>query len=79
MALVRSKFEVSTLGCFKIIAFFISVHDFVKYAGKNIRTSEAKRCENPNKEKKECQNCHNLFLGAETAGPEASKFESFFP
>ena len=29
--------------------------------------------------KKKCQNCHNLFLRAETACPDASKFESFIP
>ena len=27
--------------------------------------------------KKKCRNCRNLFLGAETACPDASKFETF--
>ena len=31
------------------------------------------------KEKKKCRNRHGLYLGAERACPEASKFESFIP
>ena len=33
---LRSKFQVSTFSRFKVIAFFIFVYEFVKYAGKNI-------------------------------------------
>ena len=46
---LRCKFEVSTLSRFKVIAFFfISVYEFVKYAGKNIRTSDPKPRRSPN-------------------------------
>ena len=45
---LRCKFEVSTFGRFKVIAFLIFVYEFVKYAGKNIRTSDAKRRGSPN-------------------------------
>ena len=48
MPQLRSKFQVSTFSRFKDIAFFIFVHEFVKYAGKNIRTSDAKRRGSPN-------------------------------
>ena len=43
MLQLRSKFQVSTFSRFKVIAFFIFVYEFVKYDGKNIRTSDAKR------------------------------------
>ena len=49
MPQLRSKFLVSTFSCFKVIACFIFVYEFVKYAGKNIRTSDAKRRGSPNK------------------------------
>ena len=45
---LRSKFQVFTFSRFKVIAFFIFVYEFVKYAGKNIRTSDAKRHGSPN-------------------------------
>ena len=45
---LRSKFEVSTFSRFKVRAFLIFVYEFVKYAGKNIRTSHSKRRESPN-------------------------------
>ena len=48
MPQLRCKFEVSTLSRFKVIALFISVYEFVKYAGKNIRTSDAKPRGSPN-------------------------------
>ena len=40
---LRSKFQVSTSSRFKVIAFFIFVYEFIKYVGKNIRTSDAMR------------------------------------
>ena len=46
---------------------------------KHIRTSDAKRRGSPNKEKKKCRNRQNLFLRAERACPNASKFETFIP
>ena len=45
----RCKFEVSTFSRFKVTAFLIFVNEFVKYARKNIRTSDAKRRGSPNK------------------------------
>ena len=45
---LRSKFQVFTFSRFKVIAFFIFVYEFVKYAGKNVRTSDAKRRGSPN-------------------------------
>ena len=48
MPQLRSKFQVSTFSRFKVIAFFIFVYEFVKYAGKNIRTSDAKHRGSPN-------------------------------
>ena len=44
---LRCKFQVSTFSRFKVIAFFIFVYEFVKYAGKNIKTSDAKRRGSP--------------------------------
>ena len=44
----RAKFQVSTFSRFKVKAFFIFVYEFVKYAEKNIRTSDAKRRVSPN-------------------------------
>ena len=44
-----SNFQVSTFSRFKVIAFFIFVYEFAKYAGKNIRTSDAKRRGSPYK------------------------------
>ena len=80
---VRCKFQVSSFSRFKVIAFSIFVYEFVKYAGKNLRTSDAKRRGSPNKnkqiKKQKCRNCHNLFLRAERACSDASKFETFIP
>ena len=45
---LRCKFEVFTLRRFKVIAFFISVYEFVNHAGKNIRNSDAKPRGSPN-------------------------------
>ena len=45
---LSSKFQVSTFSRFKVIAFFIFVCELVKYAAKNIRTSDAKRRRSPN-------------------------------
>ena len=45
---LRFKFQVSTFSCFKVIAFFIFVYKFVNFAGKSIRTSDAKRRGSPN-------------------------------
>ena len=44
-----SKNLVSTFSGCKVIAFFIFVYKFVNFTGKNIETSNAKRCGNPNK------------------------------
>ena len=44
---------------------------------KNITTLNAKHRGSPNKEKKKCRNRHGLFLRAERACPDTSKFESF--
>ena len=51
MPQLRSKFQVSTFSRFKVTAFSIFVYEFVKYAGKNIRTSNAKCLESPKKVK----------------------------
>ena len=78
----RSKFQVSICISFcrvKVIAFFIFVPEFVILPGKNIRTSDAKRCGSPKNKQKKCRNRHNLFLRAETACPDAFKFETFIP
>ena len=62
------------------MAFFVFVYELVKYAGKNTRTSDAKRRGSSNKYiKKKCRNRHKLFLRAESARPDASKFETFIP
>ena len=49
---LRFKFQVSIFSRFKVIEFFISVYEFVKYAGKKHKTSNTKRRGSPNKEKK---------------------------
>ena len=74
MPQLRCKFQVSTFSRFKVIAFFIFVYEFVKYAGKNIRTFDAKR---RGSTKKKIRNHHNSNLRAETAFPGASKLETF--
>ena len=45
---VSFKIQVSTFSRFKVIAFFIFDAEFVNFTGKNIATSNAKRCESPN-------------------------------
>ena len=47
---LRFKFQVSNFSRFKVIAFLIFVYEFVKYAAKNIRTSDAKRRASPHNE-----------------------------
>ena len=44
---LRCKFQVSTFSRFKVIALFIFVYEFVKFAGKNIWTSEQSVAEVP--------------------------------
>ena len=47
MPQLRCKFQVCAFDRFKVIAFFIFVYEFVKYAEKNIRTSDANRRGSP--------------------------------
>ena len=75
---LRFKFQVFTFSCFKVIAFFIFAYEFIKYAGKTEGLPTQSVAEVPITKKK-CRNCHNLFWGAETACPDASKFETFIP
>ena len=78
MPQLRFKFQVSIFSRFKVIEFFISVYEFVKYAGKNIRLPTQTVAEVLIKKKK-CRNRLNFLGGPETASPDASKFETFNP